>query len=289
VNLEADPNQRTLWADPNQIRQVLINLLNNAIHATDEEGEITVRLQSTDTGASMDIIDSGTGIPKENLDRIFEPFFSTKAPGKGTGLGLFVSRDIVEKFGGKLTVEEQVGAKGLALKSTYPIKIALAMMNLASSNQSFKKEMVTMIHVPTNILLVDDEKDFVEMLSMRLEDAGDKVTPAYDGSMCLEKLKETPIDVVILDIKMPGMDGIQALREIKSRYPLVEVILLTGHGTTETAVQGMKLGAFDYLLKPADFEELKTILDRAKQRKAEQDERIRKAEARQLLRKGGNI
>jgi DNA-binding NtrC family response regulator len=114
--------------------------------------------------------------------------------------------------------------------------------------------MVTMIHVPTNILLVDDEKDFVEMLSMRLEDAGDKVTPAYDGSMCLEKLKETPIDVVILDIKMPGMDGIQALREIKSRYPLIEVILLTGHGTTETAVQGMKLGAFDYLLKPADFE-----------------------------------
>jgi DNA-binding NtrC family response regulator len=99
---------------------------------------------------------------------------------------------------------------------------------------------------------------------MRLEDAGDKVTPAYDGSMCLEKLKETPIDVIILDIKMPGMDGIQALREIKSRYPLIEVILLTGHGTTETAVQGMKLGAFDYLLKPADFEELKTILDRAK-------------------------
>jgi DNA-binding NtrC family response regulator len=149
--------------------------------------------------------------------------------------------------------------------------------------------MVTMIHVPTNILLVDDEKDFVEMLSMRLEDAGDKVTPAYDGSMCLEKLKETPIDVVILDIKMPGMDGIQALREIKSRYPLIEVILLTGHGTTETAVQGMKLGAFDYLLKPADFEGTENILDRAKKRKAEQDERIRKAEARQLLRKGGNI
>jgi two-component system NtrC family sensor kinase len=109
VNLEADQNQRTLWADPNQIRQVLINLLNNAIHATGQEGEIRVRLQSTDTGASLDIIDSGTGIPKENLDRIFEPFFSTKAPGKGTGLGLFVSRDIVEKFGGKLTVESKLG------------------------------------------------------------------------------------------------------------------------------------------------------------------------------------
>jgi CheY-like chemotaxis protein len=76
-----------------------------------------------------------------------------------------------------------------------------------------------MIHVPTNILLVDDEKDFVEMLSMRLEDAGEKVTPAYDGQMCLEILEKEPIDVVILDIKMPGMDGIQALREIKSCIP----------------------------------------------------------------------
>jgi DNA-binding NtrC family response regulator len=107
--------------------------------------------------------------------------------------------------------------------------------------------------------------------------------------MCLEILEKEPIDVVILDIKMPGMDGIQTLRKIKILHPLVEVILLTGHGTTETAIEGMKLGAFDYLLKPADFEELKSILDRAKQRKTDQDERIRKAEARQLLRKGGNI
>jgi len=146
-----------------------------------------------------------------------------------------------------------------------------------------------MIKTPTQILLVDDERDFVEMLSLRLEEAGDKVTPAYDGKMCLECLENTGIDVVILDIKMPGMDGIQTLREIKNKHPLVEVILLTGHGSTETAIEGMKLGAFDYLLKPADFEELINILDRAKHRKAEQDERIRKAEARQLLRRGGNI
>lgn len=146
-----------------------------------------------------------------------------------------------------------------------------------------------MIKVPTNILLVDDEKDFVEMLAMRLEDAEEKVTPAYDGQTCLDILAKELIDVVILDIKMPGMDGIQTLRTIKSRHPLVEVILLTGHGSTETAIEGMKLGAFDYLLKPADFEELKTILAGAKKKKEEQDERIRQAEARRLLRRGGNI
>jgi signal transduction histidine kinase len=109
VNLAADRDMRTLWSDPNQIRQVLINLLNNAIHATDEDGEITVRLAARGTGAALDIIDSGSGIPKENQDRIFEPFFSTKSPGEGTGLGLFVTRDIVEKFGGTLTVESELG------------------------------------------------------------------------------------------------------------------------------------------------------------------------------------
>ena len=146
-----------------------------------------------------------------------------------------------------------------------------------------------MIKIPTNILLVDDEKDFVEILAMRLEEAGENVTPAYSGKMCLDILEKEPIDVVILDIKMPGMDGIQTLRTIKRIHPLVEVILLTGHGTTETAIEGMKLGAFDYLLKPADFEDLKAKLAGAMKKKEEQDERIRQAEARQLLRRGGNI
>jgi len=97
------------------------------------------------------------------------------------------------------------------------------------------------------------------------------------------------IDVVVLDILMLGMDGIAALKEIKRRFPLVEVIMLTGHGTTETAVEGMKLGAFDYLLKPADFEDLQTKLAGARKRKDEQEERIRAAEAKAIMRKSGGI
>lgn len=146
-----------------------------------------------------------------------------------------------------------------------------------------------MIRIPTRVLLVDDEQDFVEILTMRLEEAGEQVTPAYNGQECLEKLAANEFDVVILDIKMPGMDGIQTLRNIKNSHPLVEVILLTGHGSTETAVEGMKLGAYDYLLKPADFEDLAAKLVGARKKKDEQDERIRQAEARLLLRKRGNI
>jgi DNA-binding response OmpR family regulator len=146
-----------------------------------------------------------------------------------------------------------------------------------------------MIKIPIRILLVDDEKDFVEILGLRLEEAGEKVTPAHSGRECLEILETKDIDVVILDILMPGMDGIATLKEIKSRFPLVEVIMLTGHGSTESAVKGMKLGAFDYLLKPAHFGELTAKLDSARKRKDEQAERIRKAEVKLLLRRSGDI
>ncbi len=136
---------------------------------------------------------------------------------------------------------------------------------------------------------MDDEDDFVDMLQLRLEEDGEKVTPAYSGQMALEILAKEEIDVVILDILMPCMDGIETLREIKRRFPLVEVILLTGHGTTASAVDGMKQGAYDYLLKPADISELETKQEGARKNKEAHEERIRKAEARLLLRRGGNI
>ncbi len=146
-----------------------------------------------------------------------------------------------------------------------------------------------MIKIPAKVLIVDDEKDFVEMFSLRLETQGEKVSTAYSGKEALEVLSHVSIDVVILDIRMPGMDGIDTLKQIKTLYPIVEVILLTGHGSTQTAVEGMKLGAFDYLMKPADFEEIKLKLESARKRKDEQEERIRQAEVRLLLRRSGDL
>jgi len=107
--LQSDKSVKPIWADPNLIRQVLINLLSNAIHATSEQGRISIQVESTAGGISIAISDTGTGIPKEHLEKIFEPFFSTKAPGEGTGLGLFVTRDIVEKLGGTVEVISRVG------------------------------------------------------------------------------------------------------------------------------------------------------------------------------------
>lgn len=148
-----------------------------------------------------------------------------------------------------------------------------------------------MVKIPIRVLVVDDEVDFVEMLSLRLEENGEQVYQAFDGKAALDLLERQKgaVDVVILDIKMPGMDGIDVLKEIKEKYPLVEVIMLTGHGTAETAVEGMKIGAYDYLLKPADFEDLLEKLDGARKRKDAQEERIREAEAKLLVRKSGGV
>jgi len=146
-----------------------------------------------------------------------------------------------------------------------------------------------MVKIPARVLIVDDEKDFVEMLELRLEEVGEKVSTAHSGQECLDRLQQETIDVVILDILMPGMSGIDTLKEIKKHFPIVEVILLTGHGTIQTAVDGMKLGAYDYLLKPADFKDLVSKLDAARKRKDEQEERIRRAEAKVLWRRSGDI
>jgi DNA-binding NtrC family response regulator len=146
-----------------------------------------------------------------------------------------------------------------------------------------------MLKLPIDILIVDDEKDFVEMLSLRLEDAGHRVRAAYDGDAGVAALDLAECDVVILDIRMPGRDGISVLKTIKGTHPVVEVILLTGHGTIDTAVEGLKSGAFDYVQKPARFEELLGKLQAARHRKAEHEERIRRAEARNLVRHSGDV
>jgi DNA-binding NtrC family response regulator len=146
-----------------------------------------------------------------------------------------------------------------------------------------------MLKIPIDILIVDDEEDFVEMLSLRLTDEGHKVRAAFSGEEGLAQLEEAESDVVILDIRMPGMDGVTALKAIKKRHPAVEVILLTGHGTIDTAVEGLKAGAFDYVQKPANFEEMLSKLAAARDRKAEADERLRRAEARALMRHSGDV
>jgi len=131
------------------------------------------------------------------------------------------------------------------------------------------------------VLLVDDEQEYAGALAQRLEARNLQVKTAASGPEALTQLDD--VDVVLLDMVMPGQDGIETLQEIKQRKPLVEVILLTGHGTLESAVKALELGAFYYLMKPAEMRELLENVAGAFKRKAEHEGRVRQAEIKRLL------
>jgi DNA-binding NtrC family response regulator len=122
------------------------------------------------------------------------------------------------------------------------------------------------------VLLVDDEKGFVDAMAKRLEKRGMTVYKAYDGDSATRLLQErSDVEVVVLDIKMPGKGGLEVLYEIKEEHPLVEVIMLTGHATVPSAVEGIQHGAFDYLMKPCDLEDLVGRIAEAVALKAEHE------------------
>ena len=136
-----------------------------------------------------------------------------------------------------------------------------------------------------NVLIVDDEEDFLETIIKRLNKRQVDASGARSGEEALELLKGKTFDVVILDVKMPGgMDGIEALREIKKIQPLAEVLLLTGHASVETSIEGMKQGAFDYLLKPIKLDDLLKKIAQAIEKKDTHDNKIRSAQIKKLLR-----
>ena len=137
------------------------------------------------------------------------------------------------------------------------------------------------------VLLVDDEKDFVETLDERLQIRDFNVTTAFSGDEAIKLVEENDFDVIVLDVQMPGKSGIETLKEIKNLKHISQVIMLTGHATVKTAIEGMKNGAYDYLMKPTDTDELTEMINKAYQLVSEQRDRIRQAEINNILKKRG--
>ncbi len=133
------------------------------------------------------------------------------------------------------------------------------------------------------MMLVDDEERFLSTTKKLLERKNIDVLTASSGSEALELLRANRIHVVILDVKMPGMDGVTTLKEIKTHFPMVEVIMLTGHATVESAIEGLKSGAVDYLMKPADLEDIIAKASDAFDRRVDIEEKIRVARMRKIM------
>ena len=137
------------------------------------------------------------------------------------------------------------------------------------------------------VLLVDDEAEFVEVLAERLENRGLRVRTADSGEAALRLADEMSFDAILLDLAMPGLDGIDTLRRLRESNPDLQVILLTGHATVDTGVQAMKLGAVDVLEKPADLGRLLEKIDAASNTKRELAERRLEEQLTQILHRRG--
>lgn len=127
------------------------------------------------------------------------------------------------------------------------------------------------------VLLVDDEEEFVETLADRLNMRDIEASTARNGEEALDAVKENEPDVMVLDLKMPGIDGIEVLRRARNAYPKVEVIILTGHGSEKDEGAARSLGAFDYIKKPVDLDKLVPRIQKAFKRKMKKLERMSKS------------
>jgi DNA-binding NtrC family response regulator len=134
-----------------------------------------------------------------------------------------------------------------------------------------------------NVLVVDDEDEFRDLTVKILNKRGLQAEGAVSGVKALEIIAKNRTDVVLLDVKMPGMDGIETLRRIRNDKPLVEVVLLTGHASVESGIEGMKLGAFDYLMKPIELDPLLEKLADAYEKKRLHQEKIERAQLKKHM------
>lgn len=256
---DIDPQCGAVLADPTQVHQILINLCTNAYHAMEQfGGTLAVTLQPTfiDTGdhtpqtslspgeyVKLTVSDSGTGIGPDLLDRIFDPYFTTKETGKGTGMGLAIVHGIIKNYGGTITVESSPG-HGTTFHVYFPsLKEDAVLEKTDASDIQGGKE---------RILLVDDEQIIAEMSKTLLEQLGYHVTEQHTSIDALTTFQNTPydFDLVITDQTMPCMTGAELAQKILKIRPEMPVILCTGYSNLIDKQSAKAIGIKGFTLKP---------------------------------------
>jgi signal transduction histidine kinase/CheY-like chemotaxis protein len=242
--------------DPHQLQQVLVNLMTNAqqaIRQAQEAGEIRVRTETREGNhVVVEIHDSGPGIPEEVRSRIFDPFFTTKEEGKGTGLGLSIVYGIVISHGG--TIEARPSELGGAcFRITFPVGV-----DEGAEERGTDAAAANATHETGRVLVVDDEEPLAQMICEALGREGHRAVAVADGRLALEKLARDDYDLIISDMKMPGMDAERMLEEIGRRHPeLAErVLLMTGDTVNSEPEEFAARASLELVAKPFDLDEL---------------------------------
>lgn len=254
--------------DFGQLQQVFLNLITNAGHAIGKGGLIKISSKLINDQVHLRFEDSGRGIPPENIEKIFIPFFTTKrsddsSQEKGSGLGLHVSRQIIESHNGHIRVESQPG-KGTNFHISLPLHLpVIEKMVTEGKNHDSSSEKVIGEGYTASVLIVDDEPDIRGILRKFLEDKGIEVMEASDGTECLEIASESSLDLVILDVMMPKMNGFETLEHLRKVHPEVQVFIISGYSDRVESGQGIPEGVAHFLKKPFDLDVLDHLIKAA--------------------------
>lgn len=248
-----------IMADPSQIGQILMNLVVNARDAMPEGGKITIEtsdiyinqryaqeqngLQSGNY-SMLSVTDTGQGMAPELREKIFEPFFTTKSPGKGTGLGLSTVYGIVKQHNSYIYAYSEPG-HGTTFKVYFPIVEG-------DIEQKINKEAQTLTGGDETILVVDDEESIRQLIRDTLQPLGYNVMTASSGKEALEKCEQSkkPIDLVLSDVIMPGMNGLQLIAAMQDQCPHIKAVLMSGYTDDVIAQQGFGRTGYTLIHKP---------------------------------------
>ncbi len=250
LNVSADNLQ--IIGDPGQLHQVFMNLAVNAMHAMPDGGDLVFDVASKLNVVLIRVKDTGIGMTKKTMNRMFEPFFTTRETGKGTGLGLSMVYGIIEKMGGNIVVESEPGQG-----TTFEITLPLLHVEGASADHKNTVE-VKKVTTEGHVLLVDDEPLLREVGEEILSDFGFDVTTAASGEEALAILSGNAVhvDIVLLDLNMPGLGGVETLRTIRRNDENMKVIVLSGYSETTLESGSCDLRYDGFITKPYQFSKL---------------------------------
>jgi signal transduction histidine kinase/ActR/RegA family two-component response regulator len=272
---------KSLITDEGKLRQVLLNLISNAIKFT-QQGEVVVSasiaaIDSERANLTIDVSDTGMGIPESAMDRLYQPFYQVESGNArthgGTGLGLAICKQIVEQMGGQISTRSVVG-----VGTTFEIQLEVPYSKAQPSKlDSDAAEMMFRDSVPPQdqawqlsgeVLLVEDNEVNAFIASMTLESLGVSCQQARNGAVAVQMFKEQAFDVVLMDCEMPIMDGYEAVSHIRAieaedtARPRTPIVALTAHALSGDREACLERGMDDYLTKPFDRHSLALILSK---------------------------
>ena len=239
MQLELDPDLPPLLADPGQLEQLIMNLAVNARDALPHGGTFQVRTRRRGDELELYVSDNGTGMTPEVLDKIFDPFYTTKPVGRGTGLGLSVVHGVVKRMGGSVCVQSAPGT-GTAFTFLFPATREAVAPSVPAASKSSNGCSGT-------ILLVEDDRAVRRLVTLALRKHGYRVLEAGSGREALERIGE-PFDMLLSDVVMPEMNGAQLAEAMEAQRPGLPVLLMTGYAPEDLLERGV--GNRDLLAKP---------------------------------------